>query len=133
MAQTDRDILFSNEAFVIGVLQAVSGGALVAAFSQSEALIALSGKVSFLLFITAVSIGLSSAVLAAYWKHQYKVWDVKAQASAAQNRQEEARNRSERANCYLTAMRSAFVVSLAGVLFGVGELVVMSWINLCTA
>jgi hypothetical protein len=46
VGQTDRDILFSNETFVIGMLQAVSGGALVAALAQSEALIKLSGNIA---------------------------------------------------------------------------------------
>jgi len=123
MAQTDRDILFSNEAFVIGMLQAVSGGALVAALAQSEALIKLSGNIAFLLFLTVMAVSLLVAVLAAYWKHQYKLWDVKAQASAAQN----AQTRSVKANRYLKVMRTAFVVSLLGVLFGVGELVVVFW------
>lgn len=134
MAQTDRDILFSNEAFVIGMLQAVSGGALVAALSQSEALIQLSGKTAFLIFLTAMAVALLAAVLAAYWKHQYKLWDVKAQASAQQNAVEEGRARSVKANRYLKVMRTAFVVSLAGVLFGVGELVVAFWFRaICVA
>lgn len=133
MAHIDRDILFSNEAFVIGMLEAVSGGALVAALAQSEALINLSGNIAFLLFLTAMAVALLVAVLAAYWKHQYKLWDVKAQASAAQNA-EEVRKRSAKANRYLKAMRIAFVVSLAGVLFGVGELVVAFWFRaLCVA
>lgn len=127
VAQSDRDVLFSNEAFVIGMLQAVSGGALVAALAQSEALIKLSGNTAFLLFLTTMAIALLVAVLAAYWKHQYKLWDLKAQASAAQNAAEEAQRRSAKANRYLTAMRIAFVVSLAGVLFGIGELIVAFW------
>jgi hydroxymethylglutaryl-CoA reductase len=126
VAQNDRDILFSNETFVIGMLQAVSGGALVAALAQSEALIKLSGNTAFLLFLTAMAAALLVAVLAAYWKHQYKLWDVKAQVSASSN-VEEAQNRSIKANRYLKAMRAAFVVSLAGILLGVGELVVAFW------
>ncbi len=134
MAQTDRDILFSNEAFVIGMLQAVSGGSLVAALAQSEALIKLSGNIAFLLFLTAMALALLVAVMAAYWKHQYKLWDVKAQTSAAQNAVEEAQTRSAKANRYLQAMRAAFVVSLVGILFGVGEFVVAFWFRaLCAA
>ena len=33
--QKERDVLFFNEAFVIGVLQAVSGGSLFAALAQT--------------------------------------------------------------------------------------------------
>ena len=50
VAIIDRDILFSNEAFVTGMLQAVSGGSLIAALAQSEPLIKLSGKITFLIF-----------------------------------------------------------------------------------
>lgn len=64
--QKERDILFSNEGFVIGVLQAVSGGSLFAALAQSETLLKLAGKLPFLAFLTLMGIGLVSAVLAAY-------------------------------------------------------------------
>jgi hypothetical protein len=64
VAQTDRDILFSNEAFVVGRLQA-SGGALVAAQSENPA---------FLFFPTLLAIALPAAVLAAHWKHQSTLW-----------------------------------------------------------
>lgn len=48
MAQDKRDVPFANEAYLIGVLQAASGASLVAALSQGEPLIQLTGKVSFL-------------------------------------------------------------------------------------
>mgnify|MGYP000624982294 CR=1 FL=1 len=127
MAQTDRDILFANEAFVIGMLQAVSGGAIVAALSQSETLLKLSGKVGFLVFLTAMAVALLFAVLAAYWKHQYKLWDVKAQASASRNAHEEVAERNRKAGGYLRAMRTILVASLVSVLAGIGELVVSVW------
>ena len=82
MAQTDRDVLFANEAFVVGMLQAVSGGAVVAALAQSDSLVKWAGRTSFLLLVTAALLALGLAVLAAYWRHQYKMWDVKAQASS---------------------------------------------------
>ena len=75
MAQTDRDILFANEAFLIGVLQAVAGGSLVAGLSQAETLVKFAGKHSFLGFLTATGLALLAAVLSAYWKHEYKMWD----------------------------------------------------------
>lgn len=133
MAQTDRDILFSNEVFVIGMLQAVSGGALVAALSQSEVLIKHSGNIAFILFLTSMAVALLVAILAAYWKHQYKLWDVKALTSAEQDKVEEAQTRSAKANYYLKIMRGAFVVSLVGVMFGVVELVVAFWFRVVCA
>ena len=105
MIQTDRDI----------------------PLAQSKALIKLSGNIAFLIFLTAMALALLLAMLAAYWKHQYKLWDVKAQAWAARNAGGEAQTRSARANKYLTAMRTAFVVSLVAILFGVSELVVAFW------
>jgi hypothetical protein len=47
MAQTDRNVLFANEAFVLGMLQAVSAGAVVAALAQSETLVKWVGRTSF--------------------------------------------------------------------------------------
>jgi hypothetical protein len=89
---TNREVLFANEAFAIGMLQGVSGGAVVAALAQAESLVKWAGRTSFLLFITAATLALGLAVLAAYWRHQYKMWDVK--------------NRSAKANFYLHALRS---------------------------
>ncbi|MCY1436788.1 hypothetical protein PS726_01831 [Pseudomonas fluorescens] len=58
MTQTDREVLFANEAFIVGVLQAVSGGAVVAAISQADSLVKWAGRTSFLLFITSASLAL---------------------------------------------------------------------------
>ena len=44
MAQLEHEIVTANEGFLIGVLQAVSGGSLVAGFSQSEPVVKLIGK-----------------------------------------------------------------------------------------
>ena len=53
--QKERDVLFANEAFVIGVLQAVSGGSLFAALAQSEALLKLAGRLPFFAFLTLMA------------------------------------------------------------------------------
>ena len=128
MAQSDRDILFANESFVIGVLQAVAGASLVAALSQAETLIKYTGRFWFAGFLTAMAIALLSAVLAAYWKHQYKLWDVKAQASAARLQQDEAMARSDSANTYLSSMRSAMFVAVISIVAGIVELVLAFWV-----
>ena len=109
----DRDILFSNEAFVIGVLQAVSGGSLVAALAQSEAIIKLSSKMAFLVFLTIMVVALLAAVLAAFWKHQYKMWDIKRNGPRASN--------------YLAAMRRALIFSVGAILVGFSMLVGSFW------
>ena len=128
MTQTDRDILFSNEAFVVGMLQAVSGAAVVSALSQSEPLVKWAGHLSFLLFITASAIALGLALLAAYWRHQYKMWDVKAQCSIAENNTEEANRRSRRTSFYLWGMRHVLVGSLLSFLFALGQLITSMWV-----
>ena len=70
MAQSDRDVLFANESFVVGMLQAVSGGSLVAAISQADALTKHAGRMALAFLLTAMALALVVAVLAAYWKHQ---------------------------------------------------------------
>lgn len=128
MTQTDRDVLFANEAFVVSMLQAVSGGAVVAAISQAEPLVKWAGRTSFLLFITSAALALALAVLAAYWRHQYKMWDVKAQASASQGKNEEAFSRNCRSNFFLWAMRYAVVGALLAILFALVQLIVSLWL-----
>ena len=134
MSESDRDVLFANEAFVIGVLQAVSGGALVATLSQTQALVLLAGKIGFLLFLSAMALSLIVAVLAAYWKHQYKMWDVIARVSGAHQNQAEAAARSGSANRYLVSMRRAFAVSVVSIVVGILELIFSFWlVALCSS
>lgn len=129
MAQTDRDVLFANEAFLIGVLQAVSGGSLVASLSQADTLIRFAGKFPFLAFLTAMVVALLAAVLAAYWKHEYKKWDVKAQASATEGQLETARSRGSLASTHLWGMRWSMRASLFGILVGFTILVAAIWVH----
>jgi len=133
MAQSDRDIAFANESFVIGILQAVSGGSLVAGISQADALVKLSGRIPYVALLTAMGVGLIAAILAAYWKHQYKMWDVKAQASASQGKSDEASKRAQSANSYLTAMRRAMFCSVFVVVAGLGQLLVAFWVRALNA
>ena len=128
--QKERDVLFSNEAFIIGVLQAVSGGLLFAALAQSEALLKLAGKLPFLTFLTLMGIGLISAVLAAYWKHQYKMWDVKARVSVARGDPlQTQQTRAGLAGTYRTAMRGAMLVAVLAVVFGLIQLLLFAWVR----
>ena len=50
MADQDREVLFANEAFVIGMVQAVAGGSIVAALSQLQTLVTYAGRTSFCYF-----------------------------------------------------------------------------------
>jgi len=127
MAENDRDVLFTNESFLIGILQAVSGGSLVAGLSQLESLVKLAGKFPFLFFLTAMCAALVTAVLAAYWKHWYKVWDIKGRVSHAKGINKEAADRSQKANTDLEQMRSAMRVSVALIAIGFVVLVSGFW------
>jgi hypothetical protein len=69
-----REIHFKNEAFTIGILQAVSGASLVAGLAQLDTLLRLAPTDAVLIFLSAGTVSLGSAVLAAFWKHEYKMW-----------------------------------------------------------
>ncbi|MFZ0257950.1 MAG: hypothetical protein WAN46_20445 [Gammaproteobacteria bacterium] len=127
MAESDRDILFSNESFVIGMLQAVSGGSIVAAIAQTEALVDEVGRLALLIFVTLMIGGLVMTILAAYWKHQYKMWDVKSQAAASRQNAENATLFNSRAARYLSYMRRVMLSSVLAILVGFGELAVALW------
>ena len=109
----DREQLFGNEAFVIGMLQAVAGGSIVAAISQLEVIAKYAGKISLLVFLTLMSLGLLATILAAYWRHQYKMWDVK-RCTATANR-------------FLKAMRWSMLAAVILVVVGIVLLVGAFW------
>lgn len=127
MPPKDRDVLFANEAFALGMLQAVSGAATVAAVSQFDTLLRHAGRTPLLTFITLTAAALGTAVLAAYWRHQYKLWDVKGQASAAAGNAPEATRRARRTAFYLLGMRYAMAGSIALFLASLTVLVAALW------
>ena len=111
----DREQLFTNEAFAIGMSQAVAGGSIVASIAQIDAISEHAGILVFLVFMSLMSISLIAAVTAAYWRHQYKMWDVKQQSS--------------KANSYLWSMRYAMVTSVILTISGILFLVVGFWVG----
>lgn len=127
MAELDRSTLFANEAFAIGMLQAVSGGAVITAVTNAKPFSELVGKIPFLLFFTAAVVTLALAVLAAYFRHQYKMWDVKAEDSRGKKKADEAAERSKKANCYLSAMRRVLAIAVAVFVLGLAVPVVSVW------
>jgi hypothetical protein len=124
---SEREVVTSHEAFLIGVLQAVAGGSMVAGLSQAEPVIKLMGKLSFLIFLTMVSSALLAAVLAAYWRHECRKWNLKANASRARGAADEANQRFEFAKRDLGYTRGAFVASLLFVLGAYAVLIVAMW------
>lgn len=142
MTNLDRESLFANETLVIGMLQAVAGGSIVASLAQADVIIQRAGQCSFLIFVTLAALSLVLAILAAYWKHQYKMWDVKAGASdgeatyhkySTKNADQEAKyaqeaeSRRQRANRYLSAMRRAIGIAIVSLVLGIGLLVAGLW------
>ncbi len=122
--QKEREVLFENESLVVKVLQAVSGAALIGSLAQTKTLIALVGKISFFSLLTAMALALIAAVVAAYWKHQYKLWDVK--AAAAQSK-DEGEKRLKWSKLYLNGMRWAIWFSLMSIAAGLIQLLVCLW------
>ena len=129
MAQTEHEIVVANEAFLIGVLQAVSGGSLIAGISQVDAMVRLAGKVSLLLFLTLLTASLLTAVLAAYWRHEYKKWNLKSGVSKARGEDEEARTRRAKAASDLDQMRTSFLISLGGIIGAYAVLIMSMWFH----
>jgi hypothetical protein len=124
--QKARDVLFSNETFFIGMLQAVSGASLFAALAQSDAIAQVGGRYLPLTFLTLMAAALVSAVLAAYWKYEYKKWDVK-QGAAADPAQ--ASERNAKAKRFLNAMRAAMLVAVSAIVAAVVGLVAAGWLR----
>ncbi len=122
-------VLFANETFTIGMLQAVSGASLFAALAQWHALTDLTGRFPPLIFLTLMCLALITAVIAAYFKHQYKMWDVKATASGFAGRMEEATERLGDAKCYLRAMRYAMFAAALAIVLALGWLLVVAWVR----
>ena len=123
MAKGDREVAFANESFLIGVLQAVSGGALVVVIAQAGPLKDLAGKFPPLIVLTTMAAALFVAVIAAYYKQEYEKWDLKAQTSKMQGYEEEAGERLSMANKDLGRMRNS--MGLAICLIGVGIAVLL--------
>ena len=126
--QKEREVLFSNESFLIGVLQVVAGGSLFAALAQTSAIVTLAGELAFLGFLTLIGVALVGAVLAAYFKHQYKMWDVKG-AAAARRDQKEANRRSGLASRYLRGMRWSMHAAVMSFALGILGLLAFSWVH----
>lgn len=123
----DREVLFANEAFAISVVQAVSGGSLIAALAQADTIVALGGELAFLAFVSFAALALVSALLAAYWRHQYKLWDVKGGVSAARGKDEKAVQRGLVANVYFKLVRVALLFSVLAIVAGLIVLTSFFW------
>jgi hypothetical protein len=123
--QKEREVMFANEGFLIGILQVVSAAAIFGAIAQQKEVIALAGKLPLLLFLTAMAMALICSVLAAYWRYWYKTWDIKMQAS---DDHDEALGRKISAGIALKSMRVSMLIATWAIVAGICEIVVAAWI-----
>jgi len=70
-------VLFGNEAFAIGTLQTVALTASIAVASQLGEIAALVGRRVVPLLLSAFLLALALAVVAAFFRHQYKMFGVR--------------------------------------------------------
>lgn len=128
--QKEREVLFGNEALVITVLQALTGGAMFAALAGAERLQAILGTFPFLVFLTTVDLALFILVLTAFFKHQYKKWDVKART---EKELVEKIKRSVKSHGYLVAMRWGMLLAVCVICLALIELPAFAWLRaICT-
>ena len=99
--QEERKTLFDNEAFAILMLQTVSLAASIALTSQLDNVAVLVGQTVAAIILSALLLALALAVVAAFFRHQYKMWGVKTPLAQGTERT----NRIERTKFYLTGMR----------------------------
>jgi hypothetical protein len=66
----------ASEKFAVQVVQVVAGGALVAVIAQFDALQKIAPLLALYAFMTVAAASLALAVVAAYLRHTYSVWDL---------------------------------------------------------
>lgn len=101
------ETLFANEKFIIGILQVVSAAIIGGVISQFKNFTDLVGITTVKIIITTSVASLILSILAAYFKHDYKKWDLKAKCSEGS----EKIKRTNKANLYLPLMRNCIFLS----------------------
>lgn len=125
--ERERAVLFGNEALLIGVIQVVSGGALIVSLSNSDKVRPVLGSHrSYLILLTLMGLALMLSVLAAYWKHQYKMWQLKGEVSKVQEEQNKRRRLAIR---YLTLMRSAMLIAVIFIVLSILGMIIAAWVG----
>jgi hypothetical protein len=122
----ERQVLFGNEAFVIAMLQAVSGAGVFGTLSQFDALLPITSRLSLLFVLTFLIAALICAVLAALFRYRYKMWDIKAIAT---NLEKERTARAGRFGRCLILTRLYMVLATAFIVMALMVLIVAMWIG----
>lgn len=79
--ERERQVLFGNEGFAIGELQTVSAATSFGIISQLSSLQVAASPYHVKLALTGTVIALIASILAAFFRHEYKKWDVKARVA----------------------------------------------------
>jgi hypothetical protein len=109
---------YKNEYFLISLYQAVSLSAPVGLASQSKQIICLIGIWGLVIMITAFSLAAISTIVAAYFKYQQKMFEIKANAAQKRNSEYSYIEESKRSNNTMNIMRRLFLLSAC--LIGLG-------------
>ena len=125
--EQNRETLFANEAFLIGMLQVVSLAVLGFFFSQNEESYYADPstiQVGIKIFLTLITSSLIFSILAALFKHQYKQWDVK--IPCAKNEKDTC-VRKCKANFYLSGMRCFMIISACLIITAFFLIIIRLW------
>ena len=117
--QKNRESLLANEGFAISMQQVVAGTMLLGALSQWANILPTIGRRSLVGFVLMAGVGLIAALLAAQFRHDYRMWDVKASASSASGNHKETNARAARAGRFLSGMRYAMWTATISLVIGV--------------
>ncbi len=127
--ERNRESLLSNEGFAISMQQVVAGALLLAPFSSLSAFAAEFGVFWTATMVSVAGLALIFAVLAAQLRHDYRMWDVKATASASLGRSEEASIRAARTHSRLVLMRIFVRASTGFIVLGIALILMGVWTN----
>ena len=119
--QQERVVLFGNEGFALGALHTVSAAAAFGVVNQMDKLRDIAGIIAPLTSLTLLLAALAASIGAAYFRHEYKMWDIKARVL---NEDAEQARRFKKANFYLGWMRELMG---AATLWIVGALLILAF------
>jgi hypothetical protein len=109
-------ILSGNEAFALGALQTVSAATAFGILSQFTVLNGAAGRGFVLVALTVVVFALTFAILGAYYRHLYKLWQV-------------VRENDRRASLYYFIMRSLLTASACAIVCSLFTILIGMWLQ----
>jgi hypothetical protein len=121
----ERRKLNENEAFAIGILQAVCAGAAFGIVGSLKTFNRIAGHVPVLIALTALVLGLVAAVAAAWFRHQYQLWAVKAAAKKGHEAEKHLENAVRDLGRMRNSMTGSAILLVVSLIFMIGAL----WFN----